>query len=498
MKKYIFLAIALLAIIHGHTQPTPIGTLTVCGRWHGYQASDASQERNTKPAILVYEKHLKADLNNYQTAFDMTIRQDSFYLSIPLTKPLQHIRMEGITVNETTRLLTGQLLLVRPGDSLHLTLRQDTLPLVGGNNPTLDLQFRLAEISAQPLSLGTDKGFDFQIQHGLAEIRERLAAADALDGRASERANPYMHALCLENFRYTLLSKLCQRLYANTVSAKREIFHPQLADKLATAFAPFFRISDERMVTASSTYLTFQFFYHTARGALTARLEGFSPEDNWQIANHAYHHILLLPDPMLKDQVLLQFFGASRDFRRLSREGLPLLEDALRHVRDPEVYAQLQSLRNNLAGGGQVPDFDFFDRRGNPVGFGDFPGKVVLAHFWFKGCTACVELSSGLHPLVEHYRDHPDVVFLNINVDRVPERWLAGLGEGKYHNDHEITLNTGHEGMGHPLLRHYGFKGFPQVVLADQQGKLVSLRTYSKDDESETEILERLIADLLN
>lgn len=498
MNKYLLIAISSLLALTGHPQSSQTGTLTVCGRWEDYRLADVTQLRMEAPAVMVYDRHLKADLMNHQSAFELDIRQDSFFASIPLRKPSQYISFDGLSAGGTNWLWATSLFLATRGDSVHLSLQLDSVVAIRSNNPLLDFQFQLARISNQPIDYSPNIDAALRLEQGLSAIHSRFALADSISRAFVDHTDPYAHALSVVNFRYGLLKTLCQVLNGDVSFAHASMLQSQLPDALSRAFAPFLQLADERMATASSTYLSFQFYYHLALGTLEARLGGFTHDDHLPAARLTLHRILEIPSPILRDQVLLGFFKNSRNVDLLNKKAIPLLEEALQYVRDREVHEELQTIADNLAGGDRVPDIDFFDRQGNPVGFGDFPGKVVLAHFWYRGCAPCAKLSSELHPVVERYQDREDVVFLNINVDRAAERWEAGLDDGKYHSVHEITLHTGSAGMSHPFLQHYGFKSFPQVVLADQRGKLVSLRTYAHEDESEGTVLDRLIVGLLN
>ncbi|MEE1946428.1 thioredoxin family protein [Pedobacter sp. KR3-3] len=105
----------------------------------------------------------------------------------------------------------------------------------------------------------------------------------------------------------------------------------------------------------------------------------------------------------------------------------------------------------------------------------DFKGKVVLMDFWFTGCGPCLQFAELLHrDIIPIYKDDPRIVFVNINADRDAGKWKESVSGGRYTPPGSISLFTEGKAFDHPLIRHYNFTGFPQVVLLDGNGKVYS------------------------
>lgn len=70
---------------------------------------------------------------------------------------------------------------------------------------------------------------------------------------------------------------------------------------------------------------------------------------------------------------------------------------------------------------GQVPDFSFIDRNGNPYSQDDLEGKITIVDFIFTKCQgACPVMGTHMQELYHRLKSYPDVQFLSISVD--PER----------------------------------------------------------------------------
>ena len=65
-------------------------------------------------------------------------------------------------------------------------------------------------------------------------------------------------------------------------------------------------------------------------------------------------------------------------------------------------------------------------------------------------------------------------MFITVSVDKDQATWKQSILSGKYSAAHSINLFTDGQGDQHPLLKFYNYHGFPQLLVIDKQGKIIS------------------------
>lgn len=114
---------------------------------------------------------------------------------------------------------------------------------------------------------------------------------------------------------------------------------------------------------------------------------------------------------------------------------------------------------------------------GSVVHTADLRGKVVFINFWASWCPPCRAEYPSIQEFYEKYKSNPDIVFITVNLDDVPE-----LGRA-YMRDKNFTL---------PFLVPAGnipvsyFSGsLPTTVILDKKGQIQlhhkGLADYSKE-----------------
>lgn len=121
------------------------------------------------------------------------------------------------------------------------------------------------------------------------------------------------------------------------------------------------------------------------------------------------------------------------------------------------------------------------DTSGNLIKAEDFKGKLVVIEFWFRGCIPCVALAKSMRPIIDHFSDRDDIVFIDVNLDKSKETWLKGLSEGDllheevvhYSHANSISLGTFPLGFDHPMAQYYGIKGAPVLIIIGKKGEIL-------------------------
>ena len=82
--------------------------------------------------------------------------------------------------------------------------------------------------------------------------------------------------------------------------------------------------------------------------------------------------------------------------------------------------------------GEQVPDFEFYDAKGNRHTISEFRGKAVYINFFTTWCTYCFYELPDMEDVYDKYSD--DVVFIMIDLAEGPELGL------QYADDYDVTI----------------------------------------------------------
>jgi hypothetical protein len=109
------------------------------------------------------------------------------------------------------------------------------------------------------------------------------------------------------------------------------------------------------------------------------------------------------------------------------------------------------------------------------VNLDDLKGKVIYMDFWFTGCKGCVQVAKALHDdVLPVFQGDTSVVFMAVSLDVNFLKWKKSIRGGMYTSPGELNVFTMGLGSDHPIYKHYGFSGAPQMLLIDKDGFLIS------------------------
>ncbi|WP_316846854.1 TlpA disulfide reductase family protein [Pedobacter psychrodurus] len=147
--------------------------------------------------------------------------------------------------------------------------------------------------------------------------------------------------------------------------------------------------------------------------------------------------------------------------------------------------------KNDL--GREAYPFVIEDEKGKKYTLADFKGKIIVADFWFRGCTGCKSIVKSLSPVSASFSGNDNIVFLSISVDKTRDSWIGGLKDREYTIPNSLHLWTGGGMISNTsFLKYYNYFSFPQLLLIDKKGKLIASRpTDPRNDKAEA--LIRLI-----
>jgi thiol-disulfide isomerase/thioredoxin len=170
---------------------------------------------------------------------------------------------------------------------------------------------------------------------------------------------------------------------------------------------------------------------------------------------------------------------------------LPLLKeqlaDSLKSHDQMSKYMAEEATRRAKVVGHPAADFEATDLNGKTHSLKDYKGKVVVLDFWYRGCGWCMRAMPQVKQLAAEFKGAP-VVVIGMNTDRDPAD--AKFVVDKMGLDY-TTLKIEHE-----LPEQYGVRGFPTMVIIDQQGKVHDLHVgYSPTLQREIgEVVRQLLA----
>lgn len=129
-------------------------------------------------------------------------------------------------------------------------------------------------------------------------------------------------------------------------------------------------------------------------------------------------------------------------------------------------------LQQKFGVGRPAIDFTLPDLSNKRVSLSQFKGKLVLLDFWYNGCPSCASVFNAMSAVKAHFKNNPNVVFLNISVDQTKLRWHQGISLYKISDD--VNVFTEGKGERHPVIKAHGINGYPSQFLIDQQSHYVS------------------------
>lgn len=174
--------------------------------------------------------------------------------------------------------------------------------------------------------------------------------------------------------------------------------------------------------------------------------------------------------------------GISRDraiaesiLNEIQYDRFPLnyLDSALMVMKDSVSRAVILAQKESRATGKRLFPFIFEDLERRDITASDLEGKVLVIDFWYNGCLGCGKLAKVMEDVIDEFHKR-DVIFLSVNVDKSRTRWIDGIKTGIYTSPYNLNVYTKGQGQNHPFILHYKYRSFPQLMIVDRTGKLVT------------------------
>lgn len=144
-----------------------------------------------------------------------------------------------------------------------------------------------------------------------------------------------------------------------------------------------------------------------------------------------------------------------------------------------------KKIRDSLAAGTALPDFDEKDLAGNPLSVAKFRGKVVMLDFWATWCMPCrMELPNVIAAYQKHHAAGFEIIGISLDEDRAKME--------SFIKDQKMPWPQYFDGLrwNNKLVQKYGVNAIPATLLMDRDGKIIGKNLRG-------EALEKAVADAL-
>lgn len=421
--------------------------------------------------VAVMQNNAKMAWPSYSEVYQVKAVDGRFRLAIPSESDLFYVSLAKGVGDTRDKLLyyVGQeaVFLFQPGDNITLKINKDnSLRFSGRGSEKMRCQQKIYESGAiapafQSRLIELHNIHDFQgiyrsiipfLKNSLQAKLDLTQSYPSLDSTVRDRIIADCYGLTFHQFYkdFTFLSNPEQKIHA-------QIFCNNELSSL-----PKYPLNSQ----SSSSYYLPQTLYNLVLAEL--RLRNNHRKDIPY--NDLYELIKSKYSEELRDQISLISL-----FEYTNRTGIV---DNAQKVLNEMGFNRSQKMLAEWIGktktGNPAYDFQLKNEKGQVLKLKDFKGKVLILDFWFYGCFGCRFMPAGLRPVVDAFKGNKNVVFLSVNVDDLQRRWQAGLKSGDYTLKEQVEISTAPEGFQHPLLKHYNYKAFPQLLVIGKDGKNIS------------------------
>ena len=147
------------------------------------------------------------------------------------------------------------------------------------------------------------------------------------------------------------------------------------------------------------------------------------------------------------------------------KEAVAAIDDQLKNHNQFATYQVDEAKRFAEVIGHPAPAWEVKDLEGKTHTLEQYRGKVLVLDFWYRGCGWCMRAMPQVKEVAKQYRGKPVAVF--------------GMNNDRKEEDAKFVVEK--MALEYPVLRSnelpgkYGVKGFPTLVVIDQEGKVADV-----------------------
>jgi thiol-disulfide isomerase/thioredoxin len=166
-------------------------------------------------------------------------------------------------------------------------------------------------------------------------------------------------------------------------------------------------------------------------------------------------------------------------------EAVAAIDDQLKNHNQFAKYQVDEAKRFAEIIGHAAPSWEVKDLEGKTHTLEQYRGKVLVLDFWYRGCGWCMRAMPQVKEVARHYRGRPVAVF--------------GMNNDGKEEDAKFVVEK--MALEYPVLRSnelpgkFGVKGFPTLVVIDQEGKVADVHIGYSDHlfENVTATVDKLL-----
>jgi len=456
MRKFlVFFVILSLSLLETYAESKIYGTVDskILDGGQLYVEVHRNYLRSLHNSFVEIHQHNLDHQGNFQVVFD--VPEDYAYVKI---------RYVNSTGKSYFLFRNMNLLLVRDGAEIIVTINSEGVDLSDNVDPLIRIQVEYAETWPEAKAFGTmDKSaYEWKYKSLINCLNSLQTMHDKIDDIALDLKKGLL--LNYQSFHVVGFLKSLSRRALSKEGGIIDTAAYVMLQKLLKDSKQYLTAD----VNTKYAYNYIDFLKHHIVNDLKANSLMWDERERgkqlWHILNVDY-------SGYVQDQLLVSFyFDYVKHPRRYFDEELRSTKDVI----DDKRFRLMISFFDSQMHGAQAYPFAFQDVAGNLKKLEDFRGKVLVLEFWFNGCQPCAILSGHIKQFLGTYPHNEKVTLITINVDKNKGHWLSGVTSGKYTSDTSIDLHVGEQGYFHEMLRQYNYVGFPQLMVIGKDGKLIT------------------------
>lgn len=358
----------------------------------------------------------------------------------------------------------GNLLLVEKDSKLYLEVTNRGIILSSINDDLYLFQYKLNQINPKQRSRNYTNESDYM--EVITELKVCLDEIDFL-ARAHKERLPNIAELLAFDYKcfkirsilismgYKAYDKRGNRLNEIAVNTVKEIM--KLADEYS---------SDSKDTKLLYNYVQLRYMLELYNAGI---MSGVTKD---KVDSQLFHNLKQNYSGYLRDQLLTTFY---LDYLEIYNSIAVKEPNSIFKLLKTEELIRIVNLSHaNNEKGRPVYPIVLKDTLGNPISLSDLKGKVLLIEFWYKGCRACSYLNKALEKQLAYYDKNDKLLHVTVNVDRKFDNFIEGVKSGMYTSDETFDLWIGEGGYQHEMLSKYNYYGYPQLMLVDKEGNLLT------------------------
>lgn len=372
-------------------------------------------------------------------------------------------------------------ILINPGDSLNLTLRNNKLGLTN-----MEITGRGSEklLIAKEVTNKMNSSYLFTKPYRKQNITERYLQMDKWLNIIDSIFNVHPKRKT-RDFRLAK-AQLVDQTLANIIEQSVDRYD----DSVATLFTKL--IKEKKRISPLLDSITIDYFggskilpyyiYLSNMTQLSHRYDLFRynyPLEYGGMIQKEFGHIPYVKDFLLAENTLSIFrekwySQASKDVYTYYRKNVNKNDSHFAMV-----ASEYKRLEEVLGIGKPFYSFSLPDTNGVYHSLKDLKGKIVILDFWFTGCGACKLLTSELSK-IEPSLKNEKIQFVSISVDQTIPLWKRGIGI--YSVGSALQLYTEGKRYDHPIIEFGKINAFPTLIVLDKEGRIVGIPPNPSND----------------